>query len=1235
MKGKRVAIGGGGGVGGIVKRKSLWGVWKRFSLVALFVVILFNLVLSHLALSRQEAASNASTKVLDSWFLLGYRNNNNNNNRLRKDPGKSNHDKSFDTKTVPPSHTATLQAPSAANDDAKNDLKQGSFLDKWEQPVQTQNPLEPRPNATASLSTACQPLDDSYVGVLHIAMGDIGGGASTIFFQFVIGQLMYAEQYFLLPLIHFNNVSNIIYDQRVHGNGRQATLEFQGMGNASDIARPRGHWRDHVPGRPYFPQQQQDSNSNSNDNKPTTKTVQLEGTGVWNDYFVPVVPSLVVLPDSSNDKNEQHIRHYFRDANGNVVWNLVSPCASSGHTLSSSFSSSLLPPYVTLTLKHITPGIHGFAPWAPRCWRYHYLPDYVTKPHVPLHEWLRPSRLLGHEAVKRYRIQLQPHLLERARHANPHCSNKNNKCLGLHIRHSDKAAGRRQVPVSEFLPFVKAFVHAGGEYIYLATDSTLVLQEIANEWPPDLCRRITSLGSGSVGAGAPDPQHPGSEPRVVRSDSDQAVFDLAASHHHQTNMEALVEIQALSFCRFMVHGLSALSESALWLNGELQTGSVNLEDPNHIDASLFGTLVQMALRGEDPQYLPKPPASSKWWKVRPIESLSIRPSPSSLSSACSLGYKGVLLISSTGGDRVTIDMAMFTYILNQLLYAEKHNWLPVIHLEPSKENSVLYDRWAHSTSSTSSKDDGLLHFKTWYTIDMDHGDLYPSEPRKSSNSDSDEGQPKVAKSLNGNGLWQSYMHPVPNFSLPEDSSCSQLPVATMNDAQVVALTMKAPWALRVRKYKHVPDHLWQPGSWNKWYAPIRERAHSLIQKYYKFQPHLHERADAVNPIEINDVCVAAHIQTPNDYLPYLQAFAEAGGNCIYIATDSWRVLRYIEKNFPSDITRLIRTQGDHVVRTTKEWPLHMIDNHHRVNSEALVDILAMSKCQFLLHTSTTASEAAIYLNLKLHNNSVNIDDPNRLSVAEFGSMVKEEVHKKQLQSNNERDKLENQQSATGPLVERKLENATIVFRDTSRKCRSNAVVYLAQKQHSSYTGRNSHANFLRSLDLVNKNYLSLNNHLDNLDLFIFHTNDFTKSDLEILESRLGESFSGVIRLVNLTGSPFWQRPSHHAGDDPNTWHVYPLFSEGYRRMIHWFAIDIWDFFAKWNDQEDCSYRYIFRLDEDSYVHSPIQYDIFDFMKSNQYVYGYRLCAYEMQVTRQMRALYRKKNPTFQPQRRWN
>jgi hypothetical protein len=179
----------------------------------------------------------------------------------------------------------------------------------------------------------------------------------------------------------------------------------------------------------------------------------------------------------------------------------------------------------------------------------------------------------------------------------------------------------------------------------------------------------------------------------------------------------------------------------------------------------------------------------------------------------------------------------------------------------------------------------------------------------------------------------------------------------------------------------------------------------------------------------------------------------------------------------------------------------------------------------------------------------------------------------------------------------------------AHECKTNAIIYMAQKKHTSYD-RDSYGLLLKSLDLLHANYLTINNHYQNTTVFIFHTGDFDGGDLRIMESRYERKFRGVIKLVNLLGTSYWQVPEWLANDDPATW-LYPQFTVGYRHMIRWYAIKMWDFFRELNTRLGCEYRFIMRMDEESFLHSPIEYDLFGFMSQNNYQYAYRLCSYEM------------------------
>jgi hypothetical protein len=265
-------------------------------------------------------------------------------------------------------------------------------------------------------------------------------------------------------------------------------------------------------------------------------TYTLKGTGVWNHYFHPV--SDFCPGDLSCERK----------------------------------------PLVKMTKYQVSPELHLYAPWAPRIWRYGPLPAFIGQPHLPLGEWVRPQRQRASEIVQKY-YKFQPVI---ANQINRNITNNN--CLGLHVRWSDKGASRRKLELSEFLPFVQAYVDAATSSsaaavpcIYLATDALPVIQEIQSTWPPN----IQDLFIYSQAK--------------VRSSDTTAVFNMES--HHITNQEVLRDILELSKCGFLLHGNSVVLEAAIYLNPNLiyNDRSVNLEDPTYPPASRFTKVVQDVL----------------------------------------------------------------------------------------------------------------------------------------------------------------------------------------------------------------------------------------------------------------------------------------------------------------------------------------------------------------------------------------------------------------------------------------------------------------------------------------------------------------------------------------------------------------------------------------------------------------------------------------------------------------
>ncbi|CAB9518042.1 glycoside alpha-1,2-mannosyltransferase homolog [Seminavis robusta] len=189
--------------------------------------------------------------------------------------------------------------------------------------------------------------------------------------------------------------------------------------------------------------------------------------------------------------------------------------------------------------------------------------------------------------------------------------------------------------------------------------------------------------------------------------------------------------------------------------------------------------------------------------------------------------------------------------------------------------------------------------------------------------------------------------------------------------------------------------------------------------------------------------------------------------------------------------------------------------------------------------------------------------------------------------------------------------------DSSPRFERNAWVLLAQKK-SSTSGRDSLGLLVKTLDLFRQNYLAISNHRANVDIFLFHTGDFDEADLEYIENRLvlnEKEGKGILRLVDLNNTVYWSLPDLLQHDNPDSWKGSEIYPVGYRHMCRWFGMQLWHFFQDLNQQQPpCNYRYIARLDEDSFILSPIQYDLFDLMQSQQYIYAYRMCAFELAET---------------------
>ncbi len=151
------------------------------------------------------------------------------------------------------------------------------------------------------------------------------------------------------------------------------------------------------------------------------------------------------------------------------------------------------------------------------------------------------------------------------------------------------------------------------------------------------------------------------------------------------------------------------------------------------------------------------------------------------------------------------------------------------------------------------------------------------------------------------------------------------------------------------------------------------------------------------------------------------------------------------------------------------------------------------------------------------------------------------------------------------------------------------IVYLAQNsQRDLQYGRDSRSMLERSLDLLYENY----NDQFGQAILIFHEGDFKAEDQEAVAKGRSE-----IRFEEIQ----FEVPEFLPAEEvPATWEGFYPYGMGHRHMIRFYSIQLFDIL------QDMGFDWYFRMDDDSFIHSKIDYDLFEFMERQGHDYGYRV-----------------------------
>jgi alpha 1,2-mannosyltransferase len=179
---------------------------------------------------------------------------------------------------------------------------------------------------------------------------------------------------------------------------------------------------------------------------------------------------------------------------------------------------------------------------------------------------------------------------------------------------------------------------------------------------------------------------------------------------------------------------------------------------------------------------------------------------------------------------------------------------------------------------------------------------------------------------------------------------------------------------------------------------------------------------------------------------------------------------------------------------------------------------------------------------------------------------------------------------------------------TSRRRSNNTdvIVYLAQfsANHSSYgTQYDEFNNTITGISKLEKSLrLLYSNYLDQFpfcDVIIFYEPG-APPDL-ITMAKLKEIHPQLM-FRELT-KKWWSLPFGLKAKNHRKWRL-KGFSIGYRHMCRWFGILIWEYLSIEG------YSHVMRMDDDSYLHSKIDYNLFDYMREHGKKYAFRQAAAE-------------------------
>ena len=235
----------------------------------------------------------------------------------------------------------------------------------------------------------------------------------------------------------------------------------------------------------------------------------------------------------------------------------------------------------------------------------------------------------------------------------------------------------------------------------------------------------------------------------------------------------------------------------------------------------------------------------------------------------------------------------------------------------------------------------------------------------------------------GDNMWEQYFDAVSTYSPQRTKTATgrrhhQRDVRSLSSARMWELRNQTASSVFTSAYGIYEQQAGR-GYDGKWLKGMRERAAGIIKRHIRVKPVIATKVNAFwrGHFADSDRVLGLHIQRP-------QPEATPIGLEVYAAhIDRWLMAHpdasiFVVCEDSSFVPLLTQVYGDKLVvrearlQTNRDTLLEDHGEHYRRGEEALIDMLLLSKCTFLLKGDADVAEFAVYFNPKLSDNSIDL-----------------------------------------------------------------------------------------------------------------------------------------------------------------------------------------------------------------------------------------------------------------------